>query len=224
MTKEKSGNGKVLHRQSFATKLILIPFGFLYRIWTFSIRMHYRTNDEEKELLEYDQPLIVTLWHNRLFLAGEWHLRFRRKRLCYGLISGSKDGSWLETFYGWAGIKAVRGSRNRRAVQAVRDLIKILKSGHDVGITPDGSRGPPYKAKSGVIALAKVSKYPILLLSFKYNSCFRINSWDRFILPLPFSRVEVSSQLIFHKDLLACQGVEEATRLVETKLNQMSSD
>ena len=83
---------------------------------------------------------------------------------------------------------------------------------------------PPYKAKSGVIALAKVSKYPILLLSFKYNSCFRINSWDRFILPLPFSRVEVSSQLIFHKDLLASQGVEEATRLVETKLNQMSSD
>ena len=63
-------------------------------------------------------------------------------------------------FYGWAGIRAVRGSRNKRGTQAIRDLAKVLADGNDVGVTPDGSRGPVYGAKSGALALAKIARPP----------------------------------------------------------------
>ena len=92
------------------------------------------------------------------------------KRKCYGLISGSRDGAWLETFYGWAGIRAIRGSQNRRGSQAARDLIRLVKDGNDVGITPDGSRGPKYEAKPGALLVAKASRSPVALAFFFLQS------------------------------------------------------
>ena len=60
----------------------------------------------------------------------------------------------MEAFYSWARIRAVRGARNRRGTQAIRDLVKVVREGNDVGFTPDGSRGPRYQAKSGAVAVA----------------------------------------------------------------------
>ena len=156
-------------RQSFFIKAIPFPFGAIYRLWTFSIRFEYGEEDGLKELSESNVPIVFFLWHNRLFLAGEWHRRFRKNTTCYGLISASRDGAWLETFYGFAGIRPIRGSRNRRSRQSIRELIRVSRSGNDVGITPDGSRGPIYKAKPGAILLARITKSPICLLSFKYS-------------------------------------------------------
>ena len=104
------------HRQNLARKILLSPLGICYRIWTRSIRFNWSA--EERVLVEHQSgPVIIVLWHNRLFLAGEWTKRFRKGKTCYGLISASRDGSWLEMFYGWAGIRSVRGSRNNRGAQ-----------------------------------------------------------------------------------------------------------
>ena len=172
----------------------------------------------------WNGPVVITLWHNRLFLAGEWVLRFRKKRGCYGLISGSRDGAWLQIFYGWVGVRAIRGSRNRRGTQAVREMVKVLREGHDVGITPDGSRGPCYEAKSGALAVAKLAKIPILLLSFEYSSCIRLKSWDRFVLPYPFSLVRVTTRILYHDQLFAERNLDEATQFVESELNRITID
>jgi len=224
MSDVAGGKSNSPHRQSLAKRFFLSPLGIFYRIWTFTIRMRYQDGEEKKIFEHHQGPFVIMLWHNRLFLAGEWHLRFRKGKTCYGLISGSRDGAWLETFYGWAGIRAIRGSRNRRGAQAMRDLVKVVRQGNDVGITPDGSRGPCYEAKSGVIALAKITKSPVLLLTFKFSSAFRLSSWDRFVIPFPFSKVFAKTKLIEYDDLFKNRSLEEATRVAQSKLIDLTED
>jgi lysophospholipid acyltransferase (LPLAT)-like uncharacterized protein len=212
------------HHQSFGLKSFLSPLGILYRLWTLSIRLSYKDEDGCAEIRNLSEPATIILWHNRLFLAGEWHQRFRKKRKCYGLISGSRDGAWLETFYGWAGIRAIRGSRNRRGSQATRELIRLVKDGNDAGITPDGSRGPKYQAKSGALLIARASRSPVVLLSFSYSWAIRLKSWDQFVIPLPFSKIRVRTALLPNEELFRERDLEEATKRVEHLLASMTHD
>ena len=212
------------HQQSFKLKAILFPLGLFYRLWTKTLRITYLDQDGRAEMKEMSEPVIITLWHNRLFLAGEWQVRFRKKRRCYGLISGSRDGAWLETFYGWAGIRAVRGSRNRRGPQATRELIRLVKDGNDAGVTPDGSKGPKYQAKSGALFIARASRSPVALLSFSYSRAIRLNSWDQFIIPLPFSKIRVKTKILPYDELFNNKSLEQATRQVEQELMSITDD
>jgi lysophospholipid acyltransferase (LPLAT)-like uncharacterized protein len=212
------------HHQSFCLKTFLSPLGILYRLWTLSIRLSYKDEDGRAEIKSTTEPVTIILWHNRLFLAGEWHRRFRKKRRCYGLISGSRDGAWLEMFYGWAGIRAIRGSRNRWGSQATRGLIRLVKDGHDAGVTPDGSRGPKYQAKSGAVLIAKASRSPVALLSFSYSKAIRLKSWDEFVIPLPFSRVDVQTRVLPNVELFKDRDLEQATQRVEKLLSDLTDD
>ena len=224
MSKTGEGPERAPHKQGRFAKLFLWPFGILYRLWTASVRIESVTrHGGETENLK-ERPCILMLWHNRLFLAGEWHRRIRRDRICYGLISASKDGALLETFYGWAGMRAVRGSRNRRGTQAVRELVRVMRKGHDIGVTPDGSRGPCYKAKSGALLVARLTKSPILFLSFEYGWAIRLKSWDRFVIPLPFSKVIANYRYLGFEDIFGDRDLEEATKFAELLLGDMSKD
>lgn len=211
-------------QQSLLFRVILIPLGLIYRLWTRSIRFEYKMEDGFHKLSLSSTPLVFFLWHNRLFLAGEWHRRFRKQRTCYGLISASRDGAWLETFYGWAGILPVRGSQNRRSAQSVRELIRVVRKGNDVGITPDGSRGPLYQAKPGAIALARITKSPICLLSFKYSGHWVLKSWDRFVVPFPFSKVRVYSEILSVEQIFKSGSDQQATEIAQRSLINITID
>ena len=106
----------------------------------------------------------------------------------------------------------------------MRDLVKVLKTGHDVGITPDGSRGPCYEAKPGALVVAKLAKIPVLLLSFEYSAYIRLQSWDRFVVPYPFSSVRVTTRMLHHDELFAERNLEEATQFLESELNRLTID
>ena len=205
-------------------KFILFPFGLFYRFWVSTIRFKFIDASSKLEVLKNDEPVIITLWHNRLFLAGEWQRRFRGDRKCFGLISGSRDGAWLEAFYGWSGIHAIRGSSNRGGSKAIRDLVKSLKNGNDIGITPDGSRGPVYEAKPGVLLVGKLANAPLLLLGFEYGWHIKLNSWDKFIIPFPFSSVKVKARIVETKDLLKDHSVEEGAKFVGKELMKVTTD
>ena len=224
MSGDRTGKGSNPFHNSFVTKFLLYPFGLLFRLWTFSIRFEYKSQNGKTELENHQDPIILFLWHNRLFLAGEWHSRFRKNKTCYGLISASRDGAWLETFYGWAGIKAIRGSQNRRGAQAVRELIKVIKSGNDVGVTPDGSRGPRYKPKQGAVVLARIAKQPLLLLSFQYSHCIKLKSWDEFVIPYPFSKVIVRTRLLYPGELFDRDDEYKAVEYAQKALMEMTFD
>jgi lysophospholipid acyltransferase (LPLAT)-like uncharacterized protein len=224
MSNVAEGVPEAPYEQSAIKKLLLFPLGILYKLWTYSIRISYDSQEQSDIGSSPQDPIVMVLWHNRLFLAGEWHRRFRKSMICYGLISASKDGALLETFYGWAGIRAVRGSRNRRGTQAVRDLVRIIKDGHDAGVTPDGSRGPSYQAKPGALLLTKLTKAPILLLSFEFGWSIKLNSWDKFVIPLPFSKVNSVTRVLGHDEIFEGRTIKGATRFVEEKLVELTID
>ena len=207
---------------SLGKRLLVFPIACIFRLWLRSLRM--RLSEEfRSELEDVERPTVVIVWHNRLSVAAEYVRRFRRGRRLCGLVSGSRDGAWLETFFRAVGLSVVRGSRKRRGSQALRDLARQIKQGHDVGITPDGSRGPCYEAKPGALLLAKITKAPMLLLSFEFSSAWRLNSWDGFYLPKPFSRVLVRGKRL-DGDFFQEKEIDEASACVERELMNLTTD
>ena len=86
----------------------------------------------------------------------------------------------------------MRGSTSRQGAAAVRQLADLIADGLDAVITPDGPRGPAYRLGQGIIFLAQLSGAAVIPLNMEFSSCWRAKSWDRFILPKPFSRVQVT--------------------------------
>ena len=87
---------------------------------------------------------------------------------------------------------SVRGSSSRRGSQALRELVSLIRQGEDIAITPDGPRGPRYKLGPGVILLAQATGATIVPARASFSRCFRMKTWDGFIIPLPFSTISVT--------------------------------
>jgi lysophospholipid acyltransferase (LPLAT)-like uncharacterized protein len=107
------------------------------------------------------------------------------------LISASRDGDLLADAIKRFAFDVVRGSSSRLGASAIRQLSDVLASSRDVVITPDGPRGPAYELGPGIIFLAQKSGAPVLPVNMEYSNCWRIKSWDRFIVPRPFAKVHV---------------------------------
>lgn len=138
-------------------------------------------------------PAIYILWHNRFFcVPPAWN------RLCYGkrttiaLTSASRDGDMVARAMAVFGLGAIRGSSSRRAVAALVGLKRALQEGNDVCLTPDGPRGPRYKIQPGFIKLAQATGAPVIPIHVRFSSAWRLKTWDRFVIPKPFSRVVVT--------------------------------
>jgi lysophospholipid acyltransferase (LPLAT)-like uncharacterized protein len=81
-----------------------------------------------------------------------------------------------------------------------------------------------YEAKPGAILLAKLTKAPILLLSFEFGCSIKLKSWDAFVVPLPFSKVTASVRLLEREEIFNGRSVEEATRFAQQKLSELTKD
>jgi len=134
---------------------------------------------------------IAALWHNRLLLISFVLKKFFPQRPGAGLISASRDGDLIADATQRFGFDVVRGSSSRMGATALRELSEVLASGRDVLITPDGPRGPAYELGPGIIFLAQKTRAPVVPVNMEYSSCWRVKSWDRFIIPKPFSKVRV---------------------------------
>lgn len=172
-----------------------MPLGWLVRLWGASLRFEV-SPEALKNLTKTDEPVAFVLWHNRLFLSSEIYRRYRQKRPIYCLISASKDGAWLDAFFSLVGLMSVRGSSSRFGREAVTAMVSLMKAGNDIGITPDGPRGPRYDFKAGGLIVARRAHAPVLLVGGDYQSAWQFKSWDRFYLPKPFSRVRVHCELV----------------------------
>lgn len=165
---------------------------------------------------------LILLWHNRLFpcIGALKHCGMGDRR-CYALVSASRDGAQLSSFLRGQGIEPVRGSSSRRGAVAARELLRILKQGHHVAITVDGPRGPCYQSQPGAGLLASMTGAPIMFLSAEVEHCWTLPSWDRFIIPHPFSRVRVMANHY-------TAGIELDRRalhtLIQQQLGQLTRD
>ena len=167
----------------------------LLRIWTRTLRFEA---DAEiiGRLSKSDEPIAFVLWHNRLFLSPEIFRRYRSRRKLYGLVSASKDGAWLAAFYRMIGLEPVRGSSSNFGREAGRLLIELMRAGNDIGITPDGPRGPLYAVEPGVLVVTRRNNAPMILMGAEFGPALRLRSWDKFYIPWPFTRVRLRCTIL----------------------------
>ena len=169
----------------------LIAVGFrLLQIWARTLR--YEIDDRLGVVGKpINENYIAALWHNRLLLISYVLKRFTPHRPGAGLISASRDGDLVTDLTERFGFDVVRGSSSRLGASAILELTAVLASGRDVLITPDGPRGPAYDLGPGIIFLAQKSGAAVVPINMEYSAYWRVKSWDKFILPRPFSNVRV---------------------------------
>jgi lysophospholipid acyltransferase (LPLAT)-like uncharacterized protein len=165
---------------------------FLYGmvcLWCSTLRGRSKNPENEAYIRNLPGRYILTLWHGRIFYLF-FHLR--RHSDYHLLISPSKDGDWLARLARLMGYSVIRGSSYKQAISSARSLIKVLRNGERIIIVADGSRGPRLKAQAGSIQLAGMTQSPIIPMTYGSRKKHVFKSWDRFVLPFPFTRCTVN--------------------------------
>jgi len=194
--KSRRRSGVVVpHSPRWFQRLGAIVLYLSTRVYGMTLRMRW-DNRSDFSVDQLRGPGIYCLWHNRLLLCMEVYWReFKRRDLGRGLaalISASKDGAFLAAILERFHVEPVRGSSSRRGPQALLELTSWAERGYDLAITPDGPRGPCYTVQEGVMSLAQLTGLPIIPFGFYARWKIRLKSWDRFQIPLPFSRCELT--------------------------------
>jgi lysophospholipid acyltransferase (LPLAT)-like uncharacterized protein len=208
------------HRLAGWRRVALWPAVFLVRWWGRSIRFEISAEDR-RNLSWGERPVAFALWHNRLFITPEIVRYFRPHRPMHALVSASRDGAWLEAFFNGLGMRTVRGSSNRLGREAAAALVGVLRSGDDVGITPDGPRGPAYVIKPGALIVARRAQVPVMLFGAEFLCAWRLRSWDGFYLPLPWSRVRLWCEQVLPEEL---DERDQAAAALEARLRKINPD
>lgn len=209
-----------VHGVTLWRRIAVWPVAALIRLWWRTITL--KVPDEDLRAIRLQgEPTIFVLWHNRLFLAADLARRFRGGHPLYSLISASNDGAWLSALFNTLGLKAVRGSSSRLGRQAAGDLLEVLRGGNDVGITPDGPRGPCYEMKAGALVVARRAGIRVVLVGLDFASSWRLSSWDGFHIPKPFSTVHARFLVVDPSEL---DDREEAARELGNRLSKLNPD
>ncbi|TKX30456.1 lysophospholipid acyltransferase family protein [Campylobacter estrildidarum] len=137
-----------------------------------------------------ENPYIILFWHGRLALMPFAFRYFRQKnKKAYVMISHHKDGEQIARIIKLFGLNSVRGSTSKGASGALRSAFKVLDKNDDIVITPDGPRGPYHSISDGAVLLAQKKNVKIRLLNYEAECFWEFKSWDKMILPKPFTNL-----------------------------------
>ncbi len=172
-------------------------------------------------LENHDTPYLISTWHGR-FLMPLFH--FRHKKLVV-LVSQHLDGEMIARNIHRLGYRTIRGSSTRGGSEAFQKIVKTMRNGNSGVIIPDGPTGPRHQLKMGVVYMAMVAGVPIIPMTFSAKSAYVLNSWDRFLVPKPFSSVliKIGSPIEIPKK---CSNRELAvwTRKIQQKMVDQELD
>ncbi len=180
--------------------------------------------EHPEKLWDAGKPFILSFWHGRLLMMP---LLWRRGTPIHLLISHHRDGELLSRAMVPFGFSFIRGSaakpgrKDKGGTGALRAILRQLRLGEYVGMTPDGPRGPRMRASTGVVAAARLAQVPVLPATYAVARRRVINSWDRFILPWPFNRgVYIWGEPIdVHSD--QTETLEQAALRLEAAMNAL---
>ncbi|HWH78042.1 MAG TPA: lysophospholipid acyltransferase family protein [Candidatus Binatus sp.] len=149
-----------------------------------TLRVELLNSEYYADLQARRVPVLFALWHGRMFLPIDAH----RHEGIATMASKSRDGNiitrWLEN----NGYLVTRGSTTRGGSEALRRMVRHVRSGHNVALTVDGPKGPAGVVQSGIVRLARITDAWILPISFSSSLPLFLRSWDHYLLPKPFSR------------------------------------
>jgi lysophospholipid acyltransferase (LPLAT)-like uncharacterized protein len=170
-------------------KFIIVPYLIksLMMLITMSCRVRWHNKELLQQLQDEDGAAIISFWHNCSTFAP-WALR-DRGYTC--MVSASRDGEYVARLGALFGNNTVRGSSSKGSAGATRKILKLLRRGEVVALTPDGPRGPKYQVQSGIAFLAASAGVPIVPLHIEASRQWVLNSWDNHLFPKPFSTIHV---------------------------------
>ncbi len=165
---------------------VLPPIGFVFiNLIYYSCKKRYILPKEELE----ETPYIIAFWHGKLLMQPFIYNKLRDRPKVATMISEHFDGEIISKIIRYFHFDSIRGSTKKGAIKVLKESFKKVDNGYDIGITPDGPRGPRYSIADGIISIAKKKKMPIVACNFKATSFWRLKSWDGFMIPKPFSTI-----------------------------------
>jgi lysophospholipid acyltransferase (LPLAT)-like uncharacterized protein len=157
---------------------------------------------------------IVVCWHGELLMSPQAYRYFHKKQSASGIISRHFDGELIARVLMYFSIEPLRGSSSRGAKQVLLEAFRALKKGDDLLVTPDGPRGPRHQISDGAIALAHKAKAPVLTVNYIPKAYWTLDSWDKFIIPKPFTVID------FYLENISLEGLDldKARQLLSTTM------
>ena len=178
------------------TQLLISLLGSLYVLFVYktsTIDLKNRKNIDR--LFKKKESFIYAFWHDQLLICPlTWQSEFEIKVL----ISKHRDGDIIARLISKLGFKAIRGSthksgktKNKGGLTSARQMIKSLKNGISIGISPDGPKGPRHKVSDGILSISRLSNSSILPVGIGFKKKWVLNTWDKFIIPKPFNQITI---------------------------------
>jgi lysophospholipid acyltransferase (LPLAT)-like uncharacterized protein len=188
--------------------LPVLIYGFIKMVgWT--MRIQIVGVDGVRENWKKGVPFILSFWHGRQLMIP---LAYEGRNV-HILISQHRDGELISRVMKRFGFRTIWGSTTRGGIAGLKGMIRAVRAGSDLAITPDGPVGPRYEVKDGVISLAALSGQPIFWVSWSTDRTWIFKSWDRFMLPKPFARLRFHATGPLHLDKSLNSDELEAARL-----------
>lgn len=151
-------------------------------------KLHQINDGPWRALRAEKRPFIWVLWHGGMLPVAWGH----RDESIAVLISSHRDGEIIARITGALGFRAIRGSSSRGAAKALLAIVRELRAGGEVGITPDGPRGPFESFAAGAVLAAQRAEVPIVAIGMAASRAWQLGSWDHFLIPKPFARVALA--------------------------------
>ncbi len=208
---------------SLPQKLVFYPVAWVLRVYLRSWRFHI--DDSGIETLEsVTRPRILMAWHNRSLVTAEFVHRYLQPSRLAALISPSRNGAWEVAMFRFLGLQVIRGSTTRRSIQASMEILRTLKKGNDVGISPDGPSGPLYSFQEGATALARRAGVPLVMIASSCRNARRLKTWDRHMVPPPFARIDVRVKAFPPGDPVWEGSIASTTEQIRKECLEMTED
>ena len=198
------------------------PVYWLYRLWCRSLRYTEINRAAIENTTDQGRPVVLSLWHDELFPL----IYLKRRLNIIALVSQSDDGDLLSGVLERMGLETARGSSSRGGVKALLAAARRMRESGICGcVTVDGPRGPRHEVKEGAIFLAARADAPIVPIRLFMERRKVFKSWDRFQLPLPFSRVSMVCADAYRVecDIRDPEAVARECRRLEEKLGALKA-
>ena len=203
----------------YKTSIRLIPrlYVALSSLWFSTCRLEVRGQENLDKVLAHGAG-VVPFWHYSLFYML-YHLR---QYPGVAMVSASKDGEYIARVAQLLNFETVRGSSNRFGIRALKGMVDHVKQGKNAGIVADGSQGPALKVQPGAVLLAAKSGSPIMPIVWSAQHYKTFKSWDRTVVPLPFSSIILQyGELLWIEAELTTATVEQYRQQLEVAMNRM---
>jgi len=199
--------------KNFSRKVgqVIIPpiaYVLMHVIWFMTRKeFHYLTPIDERQH-------VCVSWHGELFLTPLIYRYTFKKHPASAIVSSHFDGSLIAGTLDILNIRPLRGSSSKGAKQVLMQAFRSIKNGEDVLITPDGPRGPRHSMSDGAIGITLKSKVPIMVINYQAKNFWQIKSWDKFVIPKPFTKIDIYIQSLS----LEGMELEEAKTYLSSKM------